>query len=65
MAPIGTELDDFVSRLSGLIIAEMLKPCLVPSPGLRPPSPGGRGDIISLLHQGEGALQGRMRGAFD
>src|SRR5271157_6367998 len=33
-----------------------------PSPGLRPPSPGGRG-TKSLLQPGEGAAQRRMRGA--
>src|SRR5208337_2783556 len=32
-----------------------------PSPGLRPPSPGGRG-TKSLLPPGEGAAQRRMRG---
>ena len=33
-----------------------------PSPGLRPPSPGGRGDgLKSLRPPGEGAPQGRMR----
>jgi hypothetical protein len=33
----------FFSVMSGLVIAPELKPCLIPSPGLRPPSPGGRG----------------------
>lgn len=31
-------------------MAKTVEPCLNPSPGLRPPSPGGRGDQFNLSH---------------